>query len=250
MSSSRVVISILSLFFGFQLSTASHASARTWFVERDGSGDFIVIQDAVDAAASGDTVRIGLGRFDEKFLVTCPGWSEYVRVHVTQHELTIIGSGPGTIIGQVNPWEPEEGYHKGIATGSLWGNQILRIESLHLEHMRDGIYTGYEDTAWNIFEVSDCSFNGNEIDLWLLGIGGTAAVNNCDFQNYTSEGDFTIGWDQIEMEIRECVFRRLHHIYSTVGISLMRVQDIVIENCDFFEGTVGINLSSSGPTLI
>lgn len=43
---------------------ASGAEARTWRVERDGSGDYTIIQDAVDAAASGDTIRIGPGRFD------------------------------------------------------------------------------------------------------------------------------------------------------------------------------------------
>ena len=34
---------------------------RTWVVELDGSGDFTVIQDAVDAAADGDTIFIGPG---------------------------------------------------------------------------------------------------------------------------------------------------------------------------------------------
>ncbi len=32
--------------------------ARAWRVERDGSGDFAVIQDAVDAASAGDTIEM------------------------------------------------------------------------------------------------------------------------------------------------------------------------------------------------
>jgi len=36
---------------------------RSWRVEKDGSGDFAVIQNAVDAAAPGDTVVVGPGRY-------------------------------------------------------------------------------------------------------------------------------------------------------------------------------------------
>ena len=38
------------------LAVASSAHGRTWHVEKDGSGDFTVIQDAVDAAADGDVI--------------------------------------------------------------------------------------------------------------------------------------------------------------------------------------------------
>jgi hypothetical protein len=41
---------------------------RTWSVEKDGSGDFSVIQDAVEAAAPGDTIQIGEGRFEDFWL--------------------------------------------------------------------------------------------------------------------------------------------------------------------------------------
>ncbi|MBK7670012.1 MAG: hypothetical protein IPJ24_01300 [bacterium] len=41
------------------LHAGSTATAGTLTVRRDGTGDFTVIQDAVNAAASGDTIRIG-----------------------------------------------------------------------------------------------------------------------------------------------------------------------------------------------
>lgn len=44
---------------------AGAADAATWRVEKDGSGDFMIIQQAVEAAADGDTIRIGAGRFDD-----------------------------------------------------------------------------------------------------------------------------------------------------------------------------------------
>ena len=92
---------------------ATVASAKSWRVQRDGSADYTVIQDAVDVAASGDTILIGPGRFNEQRYWSFPGWSDSVRVVVPQRELTLIGSGPATIIGQTEPWELEQGAHKG-----------------------------------------------------------------------------------------------------------------------------------------
>ena len=48
-------------------------SATTWHVEKDGSGDYAVIQDAIDAAAAGDTIRIGPGRFEDYSVYSYPG---------------------------------------------------------------------------------------------------------------------------------------------------------------------------------
>ncbi len=65
---------------GLLLTAAAPATGRTWTVERDGSGDFAVIQDAVDAASSGDVIAIGAGRFDEYQEVQ--GGAHWFDVHV------------------------------------------------------------------------------------------------------------------------------------------------------------------------
>jgi hypothetical protein len=233
-----------------QIATPSIGTAKTWFVERDGSGDFIVIQDAVDAAASGDTIKIGLGRFDEQHIVTVPGWSESVRVLVTQNELTIIGSGSETIIGQEATWNPEQGGHKGIVGGVWWGNHVLRIEDVHFENMRQAVYTANESSGGESIKLQGCTFNGNHTSLWLLGDGGTVRVNYCDFQNSTTEGISIVGWNQAEMEIRECDFVRSNYIYSTNAINVSGIQNLIIENCNIVESSVGISISSSEFALV
>ena len=47
------------------LVVASGGMSATWHVAKDGSGDFTVIQDAVDAASAGDTIWIHAGRYEE-----------------------------------------------------------------------------------------------------------------------------------------------------------------------------------------
>ena len=58
MNLAKQTVVVVAVLLGLALPVA----ARTWRVEKDGSGDFTVIQDAVDAAAAGDTIRIGPGR--------------------------------------------------------------------------------------------------------------------------------------------------------------------------------------------
>ena len=46
------------------------AAATTWTVDDDGGADFTKIQDAVDAASDGDTIRVGAGTYVENVNVT------------------------------------------------------------------------------------------------------------------------------------------------------------------------------------
>ncbi len=51
---------------------AGNVLARSWHVEQDGSGDWVRINTAVEAAASGDTILIGPGRYSDMYEIT-PG---------------------------------------------------------------------------------------------------------------------------------------------------------------------------------
>ncbi len=124
---------------------ANSVDGRTWNVRKDGTGDYTVIQDAVDHAAPGDTVRIGPGRYEEKkpYSSFPPANSEKwifdVYVAVTVSDLTIIGSGSDqTIIGPssrlwVNPAEPK-------IICALTGVRRLVVEDLAMENVFNGVY--------------------------------------------------------------------------------------------------------------
>jgi hypothetical protein len=118
---------IVSLFLASSLPSVG----ASLYVEQDGSAPYTTSQAAVDAAASGDTIRIGPGRYNDGRVVTTPGWSEFVRVLVRQFELTLIGSGHGvTIMGPSSPWDLSQGWNIGIRVGPHFGNQHVQISDI------------------------------------------------------------------------------------------------------------------------
>lgn len=123
------------------LALLPEADARTWRVERDGSGDYIVIQDAVDAAAEGDTILIGPGEYTESSV-----WEYDIGdfgetfVGVPINNITLIGtSRDSTIIGPaVKDWDEDLFLPKGISLRAQTSDG-LRIENLTVRNCREGL---------------------------------------------------------------------------------------------------------------
>jgi hypothetical protein len=152
----RMRVIVITTFLMLALGTHT-AGARTWNVRKDGTGDYVVIQDAVDHAAAGDTIKIGPGRFEEKRpfssfpVAAAEKWTFDVCAAVTVSDLTIIGSGVDqTIIGPparlwIDPAEP-----KIICTTPLVGRLV--VEDLAMENVFNGIYR----TEGGTLEVRRC----------------------------------------------------------------------------------------------
>lgn len=92
---------------------AGPGSAALLRVEQDGTGDFLKIQDAVIVAASGDTILIGRGRYDDLQprgvnRVVCVAYWEDSR------NLTFIGDGPDEVIIGPTTYVPEGTGPQGI----------------------------------------------------------------------------------------------------------------------------------------
>ena len=225
--------------------------ARTWLVEKDGSGDSLVIQDAVDAAASGDTIRIGPGRYNNLVYATSAGWADSVRILVTQHELTIVGSGPETIIGQEASWTLEQGDHKGIVASDFWGNNILRVSDLRFENMRDAIFTSHENTSQALVIVAGCIFYNNLYSLALIGDMGVAEISDCDFSFMPFSGVHVIAWNQDNVRIDRCTFGLSdNRPWSQKSVSLINISNATIDNCSFLEGSTGLVAGLGGPVIV
>jgi hypothetical protein len=207
--------------------------AATWRVEKDGSGDFTVIQDAVDAAADGDTIAIGPGRYDDFELNEFSAW---IIAMVFDKSLSFIGSGIGsTVLGPASLEEgpddsPVHGVY-GIVVAA--GDARTRIRGISFEHFKTrGIH--FEGGRG---EIEDCEFrhSGRGV-LGVLPDGGWIRdcrfIENDVFQNASVSFHETVG-----MVVEDCVFER-----CPAGVSSFwpGCQDITVRNCTFVDGEFGV----------
>lgn len=228
------------------LALTSISQARTWHVERDGSGDYRIIQDAVNAAAAGDTIRIGPGRFNEGQVYSFPGWTAFVRVFVNASDLTFLGSGPETIIGQSEVLLPAQGEHRGIfAAAYLGSGERIIVKNLVFENTWAAIDAEDVDV-----EVDNCSFLGNAYGnkFWQ---GSRVAIRNCRFSGIPRDGIHVVCWGQSGLEVSDCTF-----ILAQLPpggqwhASLEGVRNGRISRCEFVDAVVGISISTGSSCVV
>lgn len=191
------------------LLVAPTASARTWTVGVLGTigVDFIGIKPAVDAAAPGDTILIGPGRYDQLHNVVAPGWTEEVIVPVTKDNLTFIGAGAGrTIIGKFSLYVPPGRAPKAFC--SIEAHDVL-IKGMTIENMRTGIYW-YRGNL----NVEDCEFRGSLTAMTFWVDGGR--INNCMFDVSGDILALAIG-ETIGIDISNCRFFGYGQGLGTMG---------------------------------
>ena len=189
---------------------AASSAATTWTVARDGTGDFIVLQDAVDAASSGDVIMIGPGRYDE--YQTIEAGNLLFDLHVLIPDgmsLTFVGSGAEQT--RIGPADAGEHANRTYGIGALYGVHItvrdLTIENCNMYGI--GISSGSID-------VEDChfTFDGDYLTV-------TNGVN----------GGFTQG-----AVLRRCLFQGLFEGVSTIDSP----SGVIIDNCEFIGCRMGI----------
>jgi len=175
---SRAVLAVLLTVLG-----VNSADARTWHVRKDGTGDYTVIQDAVDRAAAGDTIRIGPGRFEEKRpfssypVDSAQKWTFDVFVAVTVSELTIIGSGSDqTIIGW--PTTLGGGPDQPKIICALSRVSRLVVEDLAMENVFHGIYRSERGTL-EVRRVRSRGCKGGVTSSSELG----TVIEDCQFED-------------------------------------------------------------------
>lgn len=211
---------------------SSPATARTWRVERDGSGDFTTIKPAIAAASAGDTIEIGPGRYVEVEPFSLPGWTEPTYVGVDKDNLTIRGTDrDAVIIGPTTPTFVGFG-PKGFVTQVNVAR--MTVENLTVENVHDGLYL--------IGEVllKGCLLKG--CDLGVLGVDGLSLrAEGCEIYR-CREG--IIVFDGHDLEVTGSTFRE-----HSVGVSYIRCTRGNVRNCVFSQGGGGAKYSQSTGTV-
>ena len=197
---------VLLLVFAAGVLTSTAADATTWRVARDGTGDFMTVGVAVDAAASGDTISIAPGIYPETPEYQTPSRLVNAIAYVLQSELTIIGDDRDTVILGGDTQAPNRelgptGF--AVATGSI------RLRGVTVRNSASGI-----DANGEWVDVEDCRF-----------VGGWQGVRN------TLTGMVTV---------RDCVFEG----HEDAGVMVYEVRGAtgaIVENCEFVGNGLGID---------
>jgi len=214
------------------VATVGSAHATLIRVELDGSGDYINIQDAVNVAASGDTLMIGPGRWDQMFTYSIPagGWTDQVIVAVDYKDLTLIGAGQGvTIIG---PEVPPPFGNPGPVSVVMGTDHHLDVQDMTIENMRMGLYFwGRSLHVKNVFFL-DCKTG---IAPWATH---GSIIETCEFQG-CFEGSLSAGSRADGMTIKDCTFTGT----SLQHIDLQHCENILISGCDFYWGSSSFQFS-------
>jgi hypothetical protein len=208
--------------------------ARMWRVERDGSGDYTVIQDAVDAAATGDTIRIGAGRYTE-YREYSIGGSEgkflaNVYVFINVDNLTLVGEGAEqTIIGPESFHYDNPDSPKGLAV--LGNVNNVKVQGLGIEWVRHGIY------RWlGSMQISNCGMRNCDAGVLCMTDAGSV-VEDCTFDNNNNNG-FVSFHPARNIDITKCVFNNI-----TSSLSFNGTQDANVYFCSFTGGLVAVELN-------
>lgn len=187
-----------SLLLVIVLFAAAPLMAATWRVDLNGAGDFTDIQPAVDAAAAGDTILIGPGRFATFHPIGLPGYFDEVIVLVTKPNLTFIGSGKNvTRIGTTYDYVP---YGRAPRAFFSLPPNTFALRDLTVENVFRLVF------ANNYVDIEDCSFNARDQRIACVTVYDSAMrVEACEFTLFGGRG-VTLNGPSTGAVIRGCQF--------------------------------------------
>jgi hypothetical protein len=155
------------------LLVAHTALGATISVRKDGTGDFAVIQQALNAAAAGDTILIGPGEYLDKTWIRFPAWTHDIEsyANVTVDNLTIIGEGADqTFIGPAT-YSGNQSTNLPMVATYIDGGDI-RIAGLSLRNCIAGVFVlGRLFMDHCVLTNNDINVSWDPVGQWRLDTG-------------------------------------------------------------------------------
>nr|MEE4268363.1 right-handed parallel beta-helix repeat-containing protein [Candidatus Krumholzibacteria bacterium] len=199
--------------------------AATIRVEKDGSGDYTVIQDAVDAASDGDVIMIGPGRFDD--ITTDPQHGDFRVLLYGDKSLTLKGSGiDQTIIGP----ESYEGTNRDWGIYSYSGMVSTKIQGICFENLdHSGVFLDCYEV-----ELENCQFINCNDSFSFFG-NGPGSVRSSRFVSDNTSFPTAMFFRGSSVEVTD-----VEVVGFSTGIQCEGgTNDIVISDCLFDGAGVG-----------
>lgn len=259
------------LLSGVMLCTATMpAIATTLQVEKDGSGDYTIIQDALDAAAPGDTVLVGPGRFADYSLrtETIIGFQFQGIAHVTTGDVVVLGSGVDqTVLGPDSYIEEIDGKITAGLTIDT-GGVPAKVSGFHLENIQSpasirSSNVTFENCTidnrgkglgeWGVFVIRGSNSVIRNVhvtgpDGIITAAGGVQRllIEDCSFDDESLDGfAVTIGNGATDCTIRRCTFTR-----GVVGVQFSLFSSGWVEDCTFEDTRITAIDLSSGAAIV
>lgn len=218
------------------------ATAATITVRKDGTGDYMVLQQALDVAASGDTVMVGPGEYTESSMVRlgANGFDQEVFGRIAAANVTLIGAGVGvTIIGPA-VYSGNPGGLTPVCIAMDAGSGWLSISEVTLRHCYVGLHV--EGTL----HADHCEMIDNDLGIVWGNVGSGGWIKDTtisasappgvgaaiDFGGLPQGSDITIencylGWPSTVRGVQDVLFRNC----DLGGVDLYSGARIRIENC-------------------
>jgi Right handed beta helix region len=226
------------------------ATGATWTVRIDGTGHYTEIQDAINIAATGDSILIGPGRYDQ-FRHYTYGMQEWDVVASAEGKaLVITGSGDTTIIG------PE--YVDNLEysnTVGIYSDSNINIHNLIVEKTYAGImltesvsvvenitaldcWHGIHASSYANCTIRSCKMNHcREIGILMTLVESPSYVDSCIFINNSSGID-------VDYMSNGVILSNSNFIDNTlVGIQYATRSTGVINNCHVNGSNTGISVA-------
>lgn len=207
-------------------------------VALDGSGDYDVLQDAVAAAQSGDTISIAPGVYTQTRMVPDPsGQSSEVMARVAQAELTIIGDDVASVV--IGPATPAANLETGPDGIQANFGVDLTVRGLTIRHVNTGV-----SSIGTQLSVQDCRFITCERGV-DTGVTIQVQISDVEITGVEAQG---ILISDVQGET-PAIIERCSITDTSIGID-MQTEGNLVADCAVLRGTVGIQTSFAGTSQI
>lgn len=230
------IIIIVVMCFSLLLSSVEGArvKSRTWIVSKDGTGDFTAIQPALDAAKSGDIVKVKVGIYYEHLTI-----AKTLQLLGGNKATTIIDAGgvdPASVVlatannivingftirnarsGGSAIWE--DGFNFITISNNIiqYNGDGIRILHSHGNIIKGNIISDNPNTAIGFNWAYDNKVQGNIIENNGIGIGG--GFEPC-YNNIFSDNTIASNGKGVEIDFSQSKFYHNNIIDNDIQVSI------------------------------